>query len=321
VVVVPETFAVRVKTISKIADDVVSVVLTRVTDDDMPEFNCGSHIDLILQPDLIRQYSLCGSPSDRRQWTIAVLREANGRGGSAYVHDTLRPGAELSITGPRNNFPLVDAERYLFIAGGIGITPMLPMIQEVDSRGKDWELLYGGRQRSSMAYVESLAALGAQVSIVPQDECGLLDLARALKDLPSDACVYCCGPEALITAVETACADYGLTKPRIERFTARPGSTAVRDGVADGDFEVVLRKSARRVTIPAGRPITEVLEESGVRIPTSCTEGFCGTCETRVVSGTPDHRDEYLSEEERAASATMMPCVSRSKTPVLELDI
>lgn len=319
--VTPEKHAVRVQAMKKEADDVVSVVLSRDDGGELPEYSCGAHLDLVLRPDLIRQYSLCGDPLDRSQWTIAVLRESEGRGGSAYIHDTLRPGMVVSVTGPRNNFPLVEAGQYLFIAGGIGITPLLGMVREVEARGRDWSMLYGGRRRASMAFVDELREYGPRVAVVPQDECGLLNLRSALDAQSVDARVYCCGPEALISAVEATCTDMGLLAPRIERFSARPDAVGDGEAAVNGPFEVVLAGSGQRFTIPPGKPITEVLEESGVYVPTSCTEGFCGTCQTEVVSGIPDHRDEYLSDEDRAANDTMMVCVSRSKTLVLELNL
>lgn len=317
----PRTQQLRVRRMTWEADDVVSVVLTRDDRADLPAFACGAHVDLILRPDLIRQYSLCSDPGVQNEWTVAVLLETEGRGGSAYVHNVLHPGMVISVVGPRNNFPLVDAERYFFIAGGIGITPILPMVKEVNRRGKEWTMLYGGRRRASMAFLEELDQFGSRVTIAPHDERGLLDLQKAIVAVPAQAAVYCCGPEALISAVETIFADLGRAAPHVERFTARRSPIAPANDQHDQPFEVVLSNSGTRVTIPADKTIIEVLEQAGVYVPTSCTEGFCGTCETEVVGGTPDHRDEYLTDEERATNKTMMVCVGRSKTPVLSLKI
>jgi ferredoxin-NADP reductase len=310
----------RVRRMTWEADGVVSVVLGRADRQELPPFSCGAHVDVVLQPDLIRQYSLCGDRSARREWTIAVLLEPHGRGGSAYVHNVLRPGMEVATSLPRNNFPLIEAENYLFIAGGIGITPILPMVREVADLGRDWALLYGGRRRASMAFLDDMGDLQAHLTVAPQDECGLLDLKAAIEPLPTDTAVYCCGPEPLIAAVEDTCAQLGRDEPHVERFAARENPMTPADAV-DGPFEVVLAESGRRIQVPAGKTIIEVLQQAGVTVPTSCEEGFCGTCETDVVDGVPDHRDGYLTDAERAANKTMMVCVGRSKTPVLSLRI
>ncbi|MCV7101367.1 PDR/VanB family oxidoreductase [Mycobacterium palustre] len=317
----PQTQALRVRRMSWEADDVLSIVLGSDDRADLPPFSCGAHIDLILRPDLIRQYSLCSDPAKKTEWTIAVLLERESRGGSTYVHSVLRPGMLVSATGPRNNFPLVDAEQYLFIAGGIGITPILPMVAEVERQSKNWALLYGGRRRASMAFLDELSQYGSKVVVTPQDECGLLDLKAAIDPLPTHAAVYCCGPEPLIAAVEATCSELGRAEPHVERFKARAQPIGCDRDEHNEPFELVLSKSGKRVTIPADKTIIEVLEDAGIYVPTSCEEGFCGTCETEVVSGTPDHRDEYLTDAERANNKSMMICVGRSKTPVLELRI
>jgi ferredoxin-NADP reductase len=276
---------------------------------------------LILQPGLIRQYSLCGQPDNRREWTIAVLLEPESKGGSQYVHDVLRPGMIVSFAGPRNNFRLVEAPQFLFIAGGIGITPLLPMVRQVAAEGSDWKMLYGGRRRSSMAFVDELLQLGPQVTIAPEDEFGLLDLKSVISSLSVDAVVYCCGPERLISAVEATCAELDRPAPRVERFGAR--SSIINEGSSETNvaFDVVLSESGERFTVPADKSIIEVLNEAGHFVLTSCEEGYCGTCETEVLSGIPDHRDEYLDEEERATNKRMMICVGRSKSPELTLKL
>jgi ferredoxin-NADP reductase len=227
----------------------------------------------------------------------------------------------VSATGPRNNFPLVDAEQYLFIAGGIGITPILPMLRAVEHEGKKWALLYAGRRRASMAFLNELGKYGSKVAITPKDEYGPLDIEAAIDPLPHHAAVYCCGPERLISGVETTCAELGRAKPHIERFTARTKPIGDEGAEHNEPFDLVLSSSGKRVTVPTDKTIIAVLEDAGVYVPTSCEEGFCGTCETEVVSGTPDHRDEYLTDAERATNKVMMVCVGRSKTPVLALRI
>jgi ferredoxin-NADP reductase len=315
------THELRVRSMALEAEDVLSIVLETVDGRDLPEFEYGSHIDFMMRPDLIRQYSLCGQSNLRSQWTVAVLLETESRGGSTYVHEVLRPGMTVTVAGPRSNFKLVDAERYLFIAGGIGITPLLPMVRHVAAEGKDWKMLYGGRRRASMAFVNELSQLGPRVTIAPEDECGLLDLKGAIDSLASDAAVYCCGPEGLISAVEAMCATLGRPAPRVERFGARPKSDDEDVNDANESFDIVLSMSGQRLTIPADKSIIEVLKESGYSVVTSCEEGYCGTCETVVVSGIPDHRDEYLDPEERASNERMMICCGRSKTPELVLKL
>ena len=308
-----------VRSMTLAADGVLSIVFTAADGHELPEFEFGSHIDLMLSPDLIRQYSLCGQRDNRLEWTVAVLREPESRGGSIYVHEVLRPGMKVSYAGPRSNFKLIEAERYLFIAGGIGITPFIPMITQVASRDRDWRLVYGGRRRSSMAFVKELSELGPRVSISPEDEFGLLDLTGAIGALDTDAVVYCCGPEALITAVETTCASLGRPAPRVERFGAR--RTGEGAPQAQMSFDVVLSKSGQRLTVPADKTIIQVLKDAGIDVLTSCEEGYCGTCETEVLEGVPDHRDEYLEEEERASNKRMMICCGRSKSPELTLKL
>lgn len=309
----------RVKTMAWEAEDVLSIDLVPADGVALDRPEPGAHIDLILRDDLIRQYSLCGDVNDHTRWRVAVLREKASRGGSAYVHDSLRPGAVIGVLGPRNNFALEPAGSYLFIAGGIGITPLLPMIRAAEAQGSAWRLLYGGRRGASMAFVDELTQFADHVTIAPQDEVGLLDLRGAVGAAGFGTSVYCCGPEPLIDAVEKECANQGRLAPHVERFAAREGASSAAHLDGDSEFEVELTESGRRLRVPADRSIVSVLEDEGIYIPTSCAEGYCGTCETEVVDGTPDHRDDYLSEDERRANDRMMVCVGRSKCPVLTL--
>jgi ferredoxin-NADP reductase len=283
----------------------------------LPPWTPGAHIDLLMPGDLVRQYSLCGDPAERLTWRIAVLREPEGRGGSALVHELL-PGATVRVRGPRNHFPLQPASRYLFIAGGIGITPILPMIAAADAAGAEWRLLYGGRTAASMAFTRELcAAHGDRVDLRPQDEHGLLDLESLLAEETPDTLVYCCGPAPLLDAVERRCADRPPGTLHLERFTPKDAG----DPVLTASFEVELAGSGLTCTVPPERSILEVLEEAGVQVLTSCREGTCGTCETGVLAGTVDHRDSLLTPEEQAAGDTMLICVSRAACPKLVLDL
>jgi len=300
----------------RVADGVVSLVLEHPDGEELPAWTPGAHVDLVLAPDLTRQYSLCGSPADSTRWRVGVLFDEGGRGGSRHVHERLEVGSRLPVRGPRNHFPLVASERYLFIAGGIGITPLMPMVAEAEQAGADWTLFYGGRRRGSMAFVDELAAYGERVVLRPEDEYGLLDLATILAPQTGTA-VYSCGPEALLQAVERQCAAWPPGSLHVERFAAKP----VDEGAETTTFEVVCQRSGITVTVPADRSILDVVQDAGVNALSSCLEGVCGTCETPVVEGTPDHRDSLLSDEEKEAGDYMMICVSRAKSSRLVLDL
>ncbi|GIJ46275.1 ferredoxin [Virgisporangium aliadipatigenens] len=294
------------------AEGVVALDLARPDGGPLPPWEPGAHVDLVLRPELVRQYSLCGDPADARTWRIAVLREPAGRGGSAHVHDALPENARVRLRGPRNRFPLVAAERYLFVAGGIGITPILPMLAAADASGADWRLVYGGRTRRSMAFLDGLAHYGERVHVRPQDEYGLLDLDGLFDRLPPRTRVYCCGPEPLLAAVEQRVPPQAL---HVERFSG--GST----DAADAAFEVVLGAAGRTVTVPPGTSILRAIEDAGVSVLSSCREGTCGTCETGVLEGVPEHRDSVLTAAERAANDVMMICVSRCRGSRLVLEL
>ncbi|MFD5002020.1 PDR/VanB family oxidoreductase [Streptomyces mutabilis] len=296
------------------ADGVLVLSLRHPLGEPLPLWEPGAHIDVALGPDLERQYSLCGDPADRETWRIAVLREADGRGGSAYVHEELRTGDKVRVRGPRNHFRLERAARYRFVAGGIGITPILPMLAAADRTGAEWTLLYGGRTRATMAFTGELERHGDRVTLAPEDETGLLDLASVLDDVPEDTLVYCCGPAALLDAVEARCPPGAL---RVERFSPKQAEP----DVPDEEFDVVLARSGRTITVPPGVSVLDAVRTAGVEVLYSCTEGTCGTCETDVVEGEPDHRDSVLTDEERAAGETMLICVSRCRGRRLVLDL
>ncbi|MGW0207980.1 PDR/VanB family oxidoreductase [Streptomyces sp. NPDC003233] len=295
------------------AQGVLALTLRDPLGRELPGWEPGAHVDLLLGPGLERQYSLCGDPSDRSAWRIAVLREPAGRGGSAHVHEQVGEGGKIRVRGPRNHFWQEPAPRYRFIAGGIGITPILPMLTAAEQAGADWTLLYGGRTRSSMAFTPELARYGDRVTLAPQDETGLLDLGPVLDDLPEGTLVYCCGPGPLLDAVEERCPAGVLRVERFQPKEQRPGM--------DGAFEVVLARSGRTVTVPPGVSVLDAVRAAGVQVLYSCAEGTCGTCETDVLEGAPDHRDSVLTEEERSAGDTMMICVSRCRGARLVLDL
>jgi len=299
------------------AQDVVALTLRDPGGATLPAWTPGAHVDLLLAPELIRQYSLCSSPSDSHTIRIGVLRERDGRGGSAFVHDRLTAGATVRVRGPRNHFPLAGSPAYLFIAGGIGITPLLPMLAEADAAGADWELWYCGRSRATMSFTGELARYGDRVHLVPKDEQGRLDLASVLGAPRADTLVYCCGPERLLADAEQHCAGWPAGALHLERFAAR----AVQAPLSEREFELVLARTGITLTVPAGRSVFDVVQDAGVSVLGSCHEGICGTCEQVVLEGEVDHRDSVLSAEEQAASETMMICVSRCPSGRLTLDL
>ncbi|WP_253830104.1 PDR/VanB family oxidoreductase [Prauserella aidingensis] len=298
----------RVAEIRRQADGVVGIVLTDPAGGRLPDWAPGAHIDLVLPDGTTRQYSLCGDRWDAHAYRVAVLREPSSRGGSAYVHDSLREGDLVGLGGPRNSFPLVPAPRYLFVAGGIGITPLLPMIAQADMVGADWTLLYGGRSRNSMAFLDELGRHGDRVRVAPQDETGLLDLPAFLGTPREDTRIYACGPAPLLDALADATADWPSTSARTERFVARERSGSG----SDSSFEVTLARSGRTISVGRDETALEAIGAAGVDVLSSCRQGTCGTCETTVLEGRPDHRDSILDDDDRQAGDCMYPCVSRA---------
>lgn len=282
----------------------------------LPEWQPGAHIDLILPNGLERQYSLCGNLNERDRWRIGVLREPNSRGGSSFVHDKLLGHGKVKVRGPRNHFKMPEVEHYRFVAGGIGITPILAMIRQAEASGKDWSLIYGGRTRGSMAFLDELNEYGDRVRIQPQDECGLLDLNAYLATAPEGTAVCACGPQPLLDALTEVCDALPQIQLHVEHFTAVP-----KDQSTNTEFDIELRKSNRTLKIQKSQSILQVVREAGVQVYSSCQTGVCGTCETAVLEGDPDHRDVVLSEAEKAEGRTMMICVSRCNSKKLVLDL
>lgn len=312
-----DELAVRVLEHRVVAADVVELILGATGHAPLPEWTPGAHIDLVLGDQLVRQYSLAGDPADRYRWRLGVLREESGRGGSEFVHTRLAPGDVLRVRGPRNHFELVTARRYIFVAGGIGITPLLPMIAAVNAAGVEWSLLYGGRTRQSMAFCPELEHYGSRITLRPEDEFGLLDLDSLLADPVAGVSIYCCGPEPLLAAIEKIAYRWPEGALHVERFAARPEAF----DVPTGGFEVELRRSGLTVHVPPDRSILDVVTAAGVPVLSSCKDGICGTCQTAVLDGVLEHHDSVLSMGERKAGKTMMLCVSRALGPRLVLDI
>ena len=302
------------------ADGVVTLALADPSGAELPEWTPGAHIDLVMTPSLVRQYSLCGDTTNRAEWRVGVLLDPTSRGGSEFVHNKLHEGTTVRVRGPRNHFGLVSAPRYQFIAGGIGITPMLPMIAAADAVGADWQLLYGGRSRASMAYLDELSRYVDRVTVCPRDEQATFrrTLETVLAEAHPDTLVYCCGPEGLLTATEDGCKHWPADSLHVERFSAK---AAADTPDALDTFEVECQRSGITLTVPRDKTIYEVAEDAGLDVLGSCMEGVCGTCECDVLDGDPDHRDSVLNEAEKAAGASIMICVSRSRSQRLVLDL
>ncbi|MFE0026929.1 PDR/VanB family oxidoreductase [Amycolatopsis sp. NPDC059021] len=295
---------------------VVSVELCAADGRELPPWRPGAHLELVLPTGISRQYSLCGSPGDRSCYRIGVLRERNSRGGSEYVHAFLRPGQPVRVRGPRDNFGFGPAAAYLFVAGGIGITPILPMVAEAEAGGVPWQLVYGGRAADSMAFLGELRPYGDRVRLYPGDRAGRIPLGEWLGRPRPGTEIYVCGPERLLTAVEEGAAHWGPDVVHAERFKARPKPARPNTAI-----EVRCARSDRTVTVPADRSVLGVLEEEGLPVTGSCREGICGICETRVLDGEPDHRDDILSGDDRVSGDVMYPCVSRALGQRLVLDL
>ncbi|WP_219816342.1 PDR/VanB family oxidoreductase [Arthrobacter sp. ZGTC412] len=299
-----------------VADGVTRLTLRHARLQQLPNWTPGAHIDLIMPSGLVRQYSLMGDPADIDRWQVGILREPSSRGGSSYIHDELSVGDLIRVRGPRNHFELEPAKSYHFIAGGIGITPILAMLRSAEAAGIPWRLTYGGRQKSSMGFLAELEEYGDKVELVPQDTHGHPDLPGIVAGLEPGGLIYSCGPEGLLNAVEGACLAAGAPAPKFERFA--PKSIVTKP---DEEFEIELQDSGMTLQVPADKSILSVLRAAGVHTVASCEEGTCGTCEVGVAEGTPEHRDSVLSAEEQAKNDCMMICVSRACSKKLVLEI
>jgi ferredoxin-NADP reductase len=312
----------RVRRRAEIAVNALLLELESASGEVLPEWPPGAHLDIHLPSGLTRQYSLCGAREDRSTYVVVVLREPHGRGGSEEIYRELGVGTEFISSTPRDHFRLVEASEYVLIAGGIGITPIKAMVDELRARGARWHLHYGGRTREHMAFMSELVDLGGDnVSIVPQDVDGLLEVAAIIGNLSPEAAVYCCGPAPLLDAVLTACAEAGASERlHFERFVPpTDGAVFVTDG--DTAFEVELRSSWVTLQVAADQTLLEVVQSVIPDMPFSCTEGYCGSCESVVLDGEPDHRGSLMTPEEHDEEGTMLICVGRSKSQRLVLDL
>lgn len=305
-----------VRTMTWVVPGVVALTLEAPDGAALPQWTPGAHIDVHLPNGVVRQYSLSGDPADRHSYRIAVREIEFGRA-SGVVHRELRPGAVIEVGMPRNNFPLIDAERYLFVAGGIGITPLLPMMRSATAAERPWTLLFCTRREGDAPFLAEARALGGTV-VVHANEAGTrLDVMDRLAMAEEGAVLYCCGPESLMRAVEAATSAWPEDTVRFEWF-APPSESEAQ---AAGSFDVVCARSAKVLTVEAHETLLGALLGAGVPVAHSCEQGVCGTCEVRVIEGEIDHRDAILSAAERRAGRSMMSCVSRAAGARLVLDL
>ncbi|WP_159500458.1 PDR/VanB family oxidoreductase [Microbacterium sp. 18062] len=301
------------------AHGIAGLVLTDPQGQHLPEWTPGSHIDVHIdrpgQPALVRQYSLCGDPADRSAYRIAVLREEAGEGGSRHLHENVRQGQLVRVSEPRDLFHFVPRERMVFVAGGIGITPILPMIAAAEAAGAEWVLHYAGREPSTMAFGGHLERYGDRVRVYVSSLGQRMALPSIVAEA-EEAVVYACGPARLLDALEQEAGTAGVDLV-VERFT----NENVVETESDHAFEVELSLTGRTITVLPGESILDKVSEAGVPAPSSCRGGTCGTCETFVVEGEPDHRDAVLNAKEREESEVMMICVSRCKGKRLVLEL
>jgi vanillate O-demethylase ferredoxin subunit len=302
--------------------DICSYELTCALGGPLPYFSAGAHIDVHLPSGLIRQYSLCNHPQERHRYVIGVLKDAASRGGSHSMHEHIEIGDRLIISEPRNLFPLVEgARRSLLFAGGIGITPILSMAEQLAHSGADFELHYCARSSVRAAFVERLkgASFSDRVHLHFDEEAeSRLDAAKVLANPAPDVHLYVCGPSGFMQHVLDSAKAQGWSEGQLHReyFAAAPVDVS-----ADGEFQIRLRSTGQVFDIPADKTVVQVLESNGVEIAISCEQGVCGTCLTRVLEGVPDHRDLFLTEAEQAANDQFTPCCSRAKSALLVLDL
>lgn len=317
-----DTIDVKVVRKSKEAQDIVSFDLARLDGTALPAFSAGAHIDVHLGQGLVRQYSLCNDILETNRYQIAVLRDPNSRGGSAAMHERVREGDVLRISAPRNHFPLVPAKRSLLFAGGIGVTPIICMAEYLARCGADFEVYYCTRELARTAFFDRLNRSSFLERVHFHFDSGpgerRLDLPSILAGAEDDAHLYVCGPTGFIEHVSRTASLSGWSPANIhsEHFGA-----SQLDSSGDIEFQVKLASTGECYPVPPGKTVAQVLDSAGIFIPVSCEQGVCGTCITPVLDGTPDHRDVYLTDEEKAANRLFTPCCSRAKSGTLVLDL
>ena len=312
---------VQLRCVSYEALDVISFEL-RPANGILPAFTAGAHIDIQLGNGLIRSYSLVNSQGERNRYVIAVNKDKSSRGGSRFMHETLKVGSFLNISSPRNNFQLTeDASNSVFIAGGVGITPILCMIKRLTELKRKWTLYYCVRSRQNAAFLEEIQDLQeTQSGIVNLNFdhgslTNMLNIQSVVDVAPTGTHFYCCGPTAMLGAFELACARFSQDQVHVEYFAASETPSA------EGGFVVELARSKKTIPVHRGMTILDALLKEGIDAPYACMEGVCATCETKVISGIPDHKDLVLTKVEKASNKVMMICCSGSKTEKLVLDL
>ena len=311
-----DRLALRLRRMAWEADGVLSLEFVAPDSSALPAFEPGAHVDLHMPDGQVRQYSLCGDPADRSTYRVAVRAVEGGRASGAILRD-LRPGALMAVGLPRNAFAFEASPNYLFVAGGIGITPLLPMMRQATRAGAAWRLLFCTRRAAGAPFLAEARALGGEVTLHASELGARLDAAARLAAVPPETMLYCCGPEALMAAVEVATRHWPAGAVRFEWFAPRSRP----EGEVAGAFAVHCARSGVSLAVPPARSVLDALSDAGITVARSCEQGICGTCECRVLEGEVDHRDSILSAAERAANQVMMPCVSRAKSARLVLDL
>ncbi|MCB1474511.1 MAG: oxidoreductase [Rhodobiaceae bacterium] len=317
-----ETIDVRINQMRYEAATIVSLELVPVDGGDLPAFTAGAHIDLILTDKIRRSYSLLNDQGERDRYVVGIHRDPDSRGGSRIVHERLRVGQVIKISPPVNDFPLDESARHIvLLAGGIGVTPILCMLRRLQAEGKSWELHYGARNSTAAAFLSEIKEIAkddpSRIHMFFDDENPgkYIDIPAIVAAQPDDAHFYCCGPVPMLDAYEKATKDLPRERVHMEYFSAK------EEVAREGGFDLVLQKSGKHITVPPGKTILDVLIENKVNVSFSCSEGICGTCETAVIEGVPDHRDQFLTDEEKASNKLIMVCCSGAKSAKLVLDL
>jgi ferredoxin-NADP reductase len=312
----------RISAICHEADGIVTLELRPVDGPEFPAFSPGAHIDLRLTNAMVRSYSLCNDSQECYRYVVGVLKDSKSRGGSRFVHENLRVNDVLEISAPRNHFPLHEEARHtVLFAGGIGVTPLLCMARRLKKLGRSVEMVYACRSRSNAAFLLAIQELQIPVTLHFDDEAGGPPdlrglLSRRVPDVETHH--YACGPTVMLDAFERICSDLHHPHAHIERFSAVEHAAAPD---ARSSFIVELCRSGTTFEVTPAKSLYRNLLERKIDVPFSCSEGICGSCETRVLEGEPDHRDSVLTPEQRAANRVMLPCVSGCRTERLLLDL
>lgn len=315
-------FPVSIRSISELADDIRAFELVDPTGMPLPAFSAGAHVDVHLPSGLIRQYSICSDPLDASRYVVAVLRDSAGRGGSVGMHQ-LTAGDHLLISAPRNHFPLAETSHHIFVAGGIGITPIRSMMNAALARGDTFQLYYCTRSPERTAFLEEFRPLvQAGIAVIHHDDgnpANGLDLSAVLREQPARAHLYYCGPSRFMDAVDASSTHWAPGTRHCERFSGSGSGTSATPDAAEIPFDVCLARCGKTFTVPPGKTIVQILRENAVDVDVSCEEGYCGTCMTRYLDGEPIHSDSVLDEDDQQEFVMICCCRAKSKTLTLDL--